>query len=137
MAQHLGKESDLVFEELSGVSPVEFVLAENLHRRHLTASQRGQMVVEAREWMVHGANRFTVDTPNGVSTKSTEALAKEANVGLGTIDRAKQVSRAGRAEEVIAGEKSESAVLAENLHRRHLMASQRGQILLRRMSGDL
>ena len=32
------------------MSPAEFVCAENLHRRHLTASQRAQMVVEAHGW---------------------------------------------------------------------------------------
>ena len=40
-------------------------------------------------------------------------LAKDANVSTPTIDRAKQVSRAGRSEEVISGEKSASAVIVE------------------------
>ena len=112
VAQHLGKESDLIFEELSGVGPAEFVLAENLHRRHLTASQRSQMVVEANEWQPHGTNRFTIESPNGDS-KTREELAEQANVGTRSIDRAKEVSRAGRAEEVIFGEKSASAVIQE------------------------
>ena len=112
VAQHLGIESDLVFEELSGVSPAEFVLAENLYRRHLTVSQRSQMVVEAHEWVPKGTNRFTVDTQNCAS-KTKKELAEQANVSPRSIDTAKQVSRAGRSEEVISGEKSASAVIAE------------------------
>ena len=113
VAQHLGKESDLVFEELSDVSPAEFVLAENLHRRHLTASQRGQMVVEANDWLEKGDVDSQRDGEPFGSPKSKVELAQEANVGLGTIQRAKEVSRAGRSEEVIAGEKSASAVIQE------------------------
>ena len=113
VAQHLGIESDLVFEELSEVSPAEFVLAENLHRRHLTASQRGQMVVEAHDWLKKGNVKAQVSGgPNG-SPKSKQELASDANVGLGTIQRAKEVSRLGRADEVISGEKSASAVIQE------------------------
>ena len=70
-------------------------------RRHLTASQRAQMVVEAFDWVPKGANQHA---PIGAS-KTKEDLAKEANVGKGTIDRAKQVSCLGRSKEVISGEK--------------------------------
>ena len=70
------------------------------------------MVVEAYEWVSHGANRFTVDAPSGASKTKVE-LAKEANVGKGSIDRAKQVSHAGRSAEVISGENSASAVIQE------------------------
>ena len=111
VAQHLGKESDLVFEELSGVSPTEFVLAENLHRRHLTASQRGQMVVEAHEWRSVGQPSKSIGT--NVPIKSAEEMASDANVSKKTIDRAKEVSRAGRSKEVISGHKSASAVIQE------------------------
>ena len=113
VAEHLGKESDLVFEELSGVDPAKFVLAENLHRRHLTASQRSQMVVEAHEWATAKDNQYREPSPNGEGIKTREEMAKQANVGTRSIDRAKQVSHAGRAEEVIAGEKSASAVIQE------------------------
>ena len=94
------------------MSPAEVVLAENLHRRHLTVSQRSQMGVEAHEWVAHGANRFTVDGTNDPS-KTTAQIASEVNVSERSIKRAKQVSRAGRSEEVISGEKSASAVIVE------------------------
>ena len=94
-----------------GVSPAEVVRAENLHRRHLTASQRGQMVVEAHAWATAG-NPEKLTSPNG-EVKTREEMASEANVGTTSIDRAKEVSRVGRAEEVISGEKSASAVIQE------------------------
>ena len=96
-----------------GVSPAEFVLAENLHRRHLTASQRGQMVVEAHAWLEKGDVKAQISGASNDAPKTKVELAKDANVSTPTIDRAKQVSRAGRAEEVISGEKSASAVIAE------------------------
>ena len=121
VAEHLGKESDLIFEELSGVDPAEFVLAENLYRRHLTASQRGQMVVEAHEWATGGGDRmsdeYRTTSSNDEVVKTREEMAEQANVSTPTIDRAKQVSRAGRAEEVISGEKSASAVIQEERER--------------------
>ena len=114
VAEHLGKESDLIFEELSGVDPAEFVLAENLHRRHLTASQRGQMVNEAHAWLEKGDVASQKDgSSNDEPLKTREELAKIANVSTATIDRAREVSRSGRSEEVIAGEKSASAVIQE------------------------
>ena len=45
--------------------------------------------------------------------RSTAELAKEAGVGTATIERAKQVSRAGRSEEVISGERTAGEVLEE------------------------
>ena len=50
VAKQLGKVSELVFEKLTGISPNDFVVSKNIRRRHLTASQRAQMVVEANEW---------------------------------------------------------------------------------------
>ena len=111
VGQHLGLVDVLVFEEFDGDSPVGFVLAENLHRRHLTASQRAQMVVEANEWMERC--RPGKENASNDVLKTKGELAKEANVSTPTIDRAKQVSRAGHAEEVITGKKSASAVIQE------------------------
>ena len=113
VAQHLDRESDLFFEELSGISPAEFFCAENLHRRHLTASQRVQMVVAAHGWLEKGNVKAQISGASFDAPKSKLELAKEANVSTPTIDRAKQVSRLGRSEEVIRGEKSASAVIQE------------------------
>ena len=132
VAQHLGKESDLIFEELSGVSPVEFVLAENLHRRHLTASQRGQMVAEANEWAMAGNPEKLTSSNDEVKTR--EEMAEQANVSTKTIDRAKQVSRLGRSEEVISGEKSASAVIVEE--RENVVSAEREEWMKRDVAFD-
>lgn len=117
VAKQLGKVSELVFEKLTGISPNDFVVSKNIRRRHLTASQRGQMVVEAHEWATGGGDRmsdeYSTTSSNDEVVKTREEMAEQANVSTPTIDRAKQVSRAGRAEEVISGEKSASAVIEE------------------------
>lgn len=102
-------------EEKEG-SAEAFVSARNLERRHLSASQRGQIVVEVNTWLAQG--NVKAQTDSGVSNetpkpKSTAELAKEARVGRATINRAKEVSLAGRADEVISGKKSVSQVIVE------------------------
>ena len=87
------------------MSPAEFVCAENLHRRPLTASQRAQMVVEAHQWATPKDNQYREPSSNDEGIKTREEMAESANVSTSTIDRAKQVSRLDRSEEVISGEK--------------------------------
>lgn len=44
----------------SGNDPLQFVLSENLHRRHLTAGQHAAMVAAATDWLeaeTHGGDR--------------------------------------------------------------------------------
>ena len=48
------------------------------------------MVVEARQWAPHGGDRSKA--PFG-ALKTKAELAKEANVGTRSIDRAKEVSK--------------------------------------------
>ena len=90
--------------------PVEFVSARNLERRMLNAGQRAQIIVALNERFGWGGDRSK--TPNGV-LKTKKELAQEAGVGTRTIDRAVQVEKTGRADEVIAGEKSAGQVIEE------------------------
>jgi ParB-like chromosome segregation protein Spo0J len=39
------------FQVYAGTTPVQFVLSENLHRRHLTSSQRGALAVEVEKYL--------------------------------------------------------------------------------------
>ena len=105
-------------EKNNGADAQAFVLARNIERRHLNASQRAQIVVAFNERFDRGnieAQRSVglyddSGSPNG-EPKTREELAKEAGVGTSTIDRAVAVEKAGESEKVIAGEKSASEVL--------------------------
>ena len=89
---------------------IAFVAARNLERRHLTPSQRGQIVVFLNERFGWGGDRSK--TPkDALKTKSD--LAADANVGVSTIDRAVKVEKFGRSEEVISGEKTATEVITE------------------------
>lgn len=111
IAKKVDRLEELVFKPLTVFDPSKYVMSKNLHRRHLTESQRAQIVVEAHGWGT-GAGRRKKNSPIG-ELKTESELAQQANVGKGTIDRAKKVSRAGRADEVIAGKKSAPAVIKE------------------------
>ena len=127
-----------------GVDPVAFVRSNNLHRRQLTASQRAQIEVELSEWetdgrpitsqfcevkteelnvtnvkkevdeRVHVADSKEIETDNNSNVKTRVEMATNANVGTTSIDKAKQVKRLGREQEVISGEKSADAVIKEH-----------------------
>ena len=89
---------------------IAFVSARNLERRHLTASQRGQIVVFLNERFGWGGDRSK--TPDDALKTKTD-LAAEANVGASTIDRAVKVEKLGKSEAVISGEKTASQVIKE------------------------
>ena len=89
---------------------IAFVAARNLERRHLTASQRGQIVVFLNERFGWGGDRSK--TPDD-ALKTKADLAAEANVGASTIDRAVKVEKLGKSEAVISGEKTASQVIKE------------------------
>ena len=89
---------------------VAFVAARNIERRHLSASQRAQIVVSLHERFGWGGDRSKL--PNGI-LKTQKDLAKQANVGERTISRAIAVEKAGKSDEVIAGEKSATQVITE------------------------
>ena len=96
-------------EEQEGKA-IAFVAARNLERRHLTPSQRGQIVVFLNERFGWGGDRSK--TPND-ALKTKSDLAADANVGVSTIDRAVKVEKLGRSEEVISGEKTATEVITE------------------------
>jgi hypothetical protein len=82
-----------------GTDPVSFVLSHNLHRRHLTPSQRAAAVVACTEWAPKG-RPGKAETVSGFREKD---LAKTAGTSDRTIRDAKAAHKAGLGEAVKEG----------------------------------
>lgn len=91
------------FDEFDGKDPVSFVLSRNLHRRHLTASQRAAAVVAATNWRPAGVQDSKVAA---AATMTNSDLAKTAEVSPRTIRHAKKAHEAGLGEAVKSGQVS-------------------------------
>lgn len=85
------------FEDYGGSDPIRFVVSLNLHRRHLTESQRA-MVADTIADMQQGAR--TDLTPIGGMSQAD--AAELLNVGIRTVQRAAEVRKHGTPELVAA-----------------------------------
>jgi len=94
--------------EFDGDDPVAFVLSKNLHRRHLSASQRAAAVVAASNWKPRGRPAEKMGNFSAADEKSISAkdMARVAEVSERTIKEAKAAHAAGLGEEVKAGKVS-------------------------------
>jgi hypothetical protein len=90
-----------------GPDPLGFVLSQNLHRRHLTTSQRAMVAAKIANL---GEGRPSKNTPQncGVSTKQA---AETLHVGTRTVECAKTVLKHGSPEIVRAVEMGELGVV--------------------------
>lgn len=103
------------FEEYTGSDPLGYVVSHNLHRRHLSESQRA---VVAAKWagLKHGGDRKSdgIKSPIGdlkpTATATRDEASKLLNVGTSSIDRAKKVIK--EAPELV--EKIESGEMSVN-----------------------
>jgi hypothetical protein len=100
------------FEALATADPVAFVLSANMHRRHLTGSQRAAAVVACSEWAEVGHNQHSggsepgsdPQTPRQCSELATESkMAEAAGVSERTIRHAKRAHEAGLGDAVRDG----------------------------------
>lgn len=82
--------------------PVKYVLSRNLHRRHLTASQRAMAVISCNQWAP--ANRpKNKQAPGASLLKTNKDLAQEAGTGVRTVVDAKTALKAGIGDAVTQG----------------------------------
>lgn len=100
------------FEAYQGDDALAFVISSNLHRRHLTESQRG-MVASRLATMKAGGDRGNQyakppigDLPK-INGQTREDAAAALNVGTTTLDRARRVQKVGAPELVQAVESGE------------------------------
>ena len=96
---------DPTMEEYQGGDPLAFVISHNLHRRHLTESQRGMVAAKM-------ANLNNGERPPYIDGGAvTQASAKEMlKVGESTVTRAKKIQRFGSPELNAAVESGELTV---------------------------
>ena len=76
----------------------EFVMAQNFHRRHLSAKQRADAMVRAANWVGPGGTAITnpvADIPDSVPALTTEEMAKASKTSVAHIARAKQRAKTG------------------------------------------
>ena len=88
----VGLTYELSFIEYDGADPVRFVLSKNIHRRHLTVSQRSAIIVDAYKWFKRG-QRNQMGPLGPFDSKTLAEMIKEAGVGESSIKRAKRLKK--------------------------------------------
>lgn len=119
------------FEQFGGDDARQFVIDKNIHRRHLTPSQRG--MIGARLATMHVGNpNFSSQTPIvGIPTIaiSQDAAASLLGVSRDTVIQAKIVLNEGTEEEIKAVDegKASASTTAEKIRARNPINRQKGK----------
>ena len=100
--------------------PVAFAYAKNQARRHQSQSIRAQIAVRFHERFGfifgHGGDRKSDESSHhDGDLKTRKEIAKGAGVSTTTLDRARQVEKAGRGDEVMAGESAAKIIEEETV----------------------
>ena len=100
--------------------PVAFAYAKNQARRHQSQSIRAQIAVRFHERFGfifgHGGDRKSDESSrHDGDLKTRQEIAKGAGVSERTLDRARQVEKAGRGDEVMAGESAAKIIEEETV----------------------
>jgi hypothetical protein len=80
---------DPVFQPFEGEDPVAYVVSKNLHRRHLTASQRAVIANEMARLPLGANQHSSIDEPSIGQAQAAELL----RIGKATVERARRVER--------------------------------------------
>ena len=100
-AHDAGVPRQLLIAEYTGNDPAGFVIRKNAQRRHLTTSQRVQMIVGCREMAKTGRPK---KGDNLSSFPTVAEMAEEAGASERTVQRAKSIEEAGLGDDVRSGE---------------------------------
>ncbi len=85
-----------------GVDPIAYVKSKNLHRRHMTETQRGAAIALCAEWAQSGGNRHTSGGDPG-HPLTVKEMADAAQTSPRTIQRIKKGIDAGLGEDMRDG----------------------------------
>lgn len=83
------------FKDYEGTDPLGYVVSHNLHRRHLSESQRGMVGAKLAQ-LQHGGDRKSDQIKSSIEPLITQKQAAEMlNIGVNSIKRSKQVLKNG------------------------------------------
>lgn len=129
IADELGME--LRYQQLSPqMDPIQYVIAKNAARRHLTQSQKAAAVVRLHEWKPTG------DQTGAEGAATVEEMAQSAGVSERTIQQAKKAEEGGLGDQVISGEMS-AAKAASQLEETEEEPKPKKQTALQRKRAEL
>jgi len=103
----IGRKPETVdMSDMSERDAVRFVISTNVHRRHLSESQRAMITSELAKMERADTLRQNTDASNEATVMTQDEAAELMNVSRSSVQRARTVAKAGKdlAERVISGE---------------------------------